>query len=129
MNDFNGQWTISQDEEYFNECEYFDTKEEAINFGKSYEDFDGIGFYVGQIEAIPMYTDFLGDHCIEHIQEHHFNNDGEFGQEYLDDVKKEHLVELDEIIKNAVLDWATKYNYHPRHFFVRSVEYIESEGE
>lgn len=129
MESLNGKWTVSRNEEYFGEYEYFDTKEEAIAFGKSYEEFEGRAFYVGEIEAIPMHTDFLGDHCIEYIQQNHFDNDGEFGQEYLDDVQKEHLAELDEIIKNAILDWATKYNYHPSHFFVKSIERIESEGE
>ena len=39
MNNLHEQWTISDNEEWFNEEYFFDTKEEAVEFGKTYEDF------------------------------------------------------------------------------------------
>lgn len=127
MENLNGKWTIGKNEESFYEYEYFDTKEEAIEFGKEYDGFDGKGFYVGQIESIPMCAGSLGVQVIEFIQTVHADNDGEYGQDYLDDVKREHIEELDKMIEKAVLEWATKYDYHPKHFFVINIEFIESD--
>jgi len=131
MKKLNGQWTFSTSEEYFNECEYYDTKEEAIEAAKEYYDEDhedyGYTFYVGQIEAIKMRADDLADVVIEHIQQDHFDNDGEFGQEYLDNVTKDHLRELDHQLEKLLNDWADKYGYQPKHFFVRNIEAIEVE--
>lgn len=126
MNSLNGMWTISRSGENFNEYEYFETKIEAVQFGLNYEDFEGKSFYVGQIESIPMHTELLANLCIDYISEHHAENDGEWGTEYLDDVKKEHLLELDEAIKNVVLKWATKHDYHPKHFNVINIDFIET---
>jgi len=115
-----GQWTLSKDEEWFGEYEYFETKEECIAFGKEY--YEGTYFYVGQVEEINMKADGLGDYCIDCIQSHHYDNDGEGAQDYLDDVKYEHIEELDNLIEKVVLDWATRHNYHPTHFSVVNIE-------
>jgi predicted RNA-binding protein with EMAP domain len=125
MNELNGKWTISRNQEYFNEYEYFDTKEEAIQFGKIYDEFEGKSFYIGEIESIEMRADSLGDVCIEYICQIHCDNDGEYAQEYLTDVETEHVQELDKLIEKVVLDWATKHDYHPKHFLVQNVEFIE----
>ena len=125
MNELNGKWTISRNQEYFNEYEYFDTKEEAIQFGKIYDEFEGKSFYIGEIESIEMRADSLGDVCIEYIGQIHCDNDGEYAQEYLTDVETEHVQELDKLIEKVVLDWATKHDYHPKYFLVQNVEFIE----
>ena len=52
MNELNGKWTISRNQEYFNEYEYFDTKEEAIQFGKIYDEFEGKSFYIGKLSQL-----------------------------------------------------------------------------
>ena len=125
MSELNGKWTISRYEDCFNEYEYFDTREEAVKFGKTYEEFEGKGFYVGEIESIEMEASNLGDVCIEYIGQIHYDNDGEYAQDYLTDVKTEHVQELDKLIEKVVLDWATKHDYHPRHFLVQKVEFID----
>lgn len=128
MNNLDGQWTISRNEEAFNEYEYFDTKQAAIDFGKEHfaDDNDPpFAFYVGQIESIPMRCNCLADQVIELISEDHADNDGDFGQDYLDNVNTDHVKELDEIIEKAISEWATKHDYHPKHFIVHSIECIE----
>lgn len=127
MNDLNGKWTISRDEECFTEYEYFNTKEAAISFGRTYEAFEGKSFYIGQIETVAMKLSCLGEHVIEMIQETH-QDDGEWAEDYLDDVKLEHKLELDEAIEKLVFEWATKYDYHPKYFHVQSVEFIDMKG-
>ena len=129
MNELNGMWTVSRNQEYFNEYEYFDTKEEAIQFGETYDEFEGRDFYVGEIESTEMRADSLGDICIEYIGQIHSDEDGELAYDYLSEVKNEHIQELDKLIEKVVLDWATKYNYHPRYFLVKNIEFIDIEGE
>ena len=122
MEDNNFKWTISKYDENYNEGEYFDTREEAIEFGLNY--FEGNKFYVGQVEAIPMRADDLGDVCIEYISQVHADNDGEWAQDYLDDVTVDHTKELNGMIEKVVLEWATKHNYHPTFFNVYKIEEI-----
>lgn len=122
MEDNNFKWTISKHDEYYNEGEYFDTREEAIEFGLNY--FEGNKFYIGQVEAIPMRADDLGDVCIEYISQAHAHYDGEWAQDYLDDVTMDHSKELNGMIEKVVLEWATKHNYHPTFFNVYKIEEI-----
>lgn len=129
MESINEKWTISLNYDYFNEYEYFDTKEEAIVFGNSYEEFDGRSFYVGKIREVNMMCDELAINVLEEIEQQHQNNDGEFADDYLHDVKREHIEELDNKIKDLIIDWATKHDYHPKYFRVNNVELISVEKE
>lgn len=125
MDNINEKWTVSQNEESFNQYEYFDTKEKAIAFGRKYKEFEGKSFYVGQVESIPMRASCLGVQIIEYIQEDHFNEDGECAEDYLNNVKREHIDELDKMLETAILEWAIKYDYQPKHFFVKNIESVE----
>ena len=78
MNNLHEQWTISDNEEWFNEGYFFDTKEDAIEFGKTYEDFEGRDFFVGKIREVRMICDELAINVLEEIEQQHQNNDGEF---------------------------------------------------
>lgn len=123
----NAMWTVSLDEEYFNEEYFFDTKEEAIEFGKSYDDFEGRGFWVGKVKEVKMMCDELAIDVLEKIQDLHYNEDEEFAETYLDDVKREHISELDTAIEMAILRWAEAYDYLPNYFKVTDVELVECE--
>lgn len=52
MGNLHEKWTLSDNRDWFNEHEYFDTKEEAIEFGKIYEEVHGESFYVGKIREV-----------------------------------------------------------------------------
>lgn len=127
MSNIHEQWTISNNEEWFNEEYFFDTKEEAIEFGKTYEDFEGRSFFVGKIREVKMMCDELAIPVLEQIQEQHIDQDSEFAETYLDNVKREHIKELDVLLEIAVLDWAEKYGYLPNYFRVTDVEPVECE--
>lgn len=129
MNNLHEQWTISDNEEWFNEECYFDTKEEAIEFGKIYEEFEGGSFFVGKISEVRMMCDELAINVLEEIEQQHQNNDGEYADDYLHYVKRDHIKELDVLLEIAILDWAEKYNYLPNYFRVNSIEKIDMSDE
>ncbi len=120
-----GKWTISQSDEYFNECEFFNSKEEAINFGKRYEEFEGEGFYVGKVKEVKIMASALGDWTIEKIQDIHCDNHGEFAADYLLVVNQNHIDELDNAIEKVITNWADKHKYQPNYFLVNEIEWIE----
>ena len=129
MNNLHEQWTISDNEEWFNEGCYFDTKEAAIEFGKTYEDFEGGSFFVGKIREVKMMCDQLAINVLEEIEQQHQNNDGEFADDYLHDVKREHIEELDGLLENVILKWAEEHGYLPNYFRVNSIENIDMSEE
>ncbi|MFN6676409.1 hypothetical protein ACK4CF_14150 [Enterococcus gallinarum] len=133
-----GKWMCSIDEEQWQAAEYFDTKEEAVGFGiKSIQTFnknpedgcldDEMGstpeevvtsFYVGQAfcPGIPFNVDDL----LERIQEAAYEDGGEFAEDYLDDVTKEHREELDDLIQN----WFIKHKYLPNWYNIYEIDEI-----
>jgi hypothetical protein len=124
MDNLHKQWTISDNRDWFNEHEYFDTKEEAVEFGRTYEEFEGRSFYVGKVIEVEMKCGELAINVIEEIQHQHYNCDYEFAENYLDYVKKEHIKELDNILEKAILGWAEKYGYLPDYFKVYDIERV-----
>lgn len=50
---------------------------------------------------------------------------GEVAENYLDDVTKEHLSELEDQLNEVFYKWQEKYNYKPTFFKVISEEIIE----
>ena len=127
MNNSHEQWTVSDNEEWFNEEYFFDTKEEAIEFGKTYEDFEGAGFFVGKIREVKMICDQLAIPVLGQIQEQHIDQNSEFAETYLDDVKREHIKELDSLLENVILMWAEEHGYLPNYFIVTDIESVECE--
>ena len=127
MKEDSAMWTISLDEDCFNEEYFFDTKEEAIEFGKSYDDFEGRSFWVGKVKEVKMMCDELAIDVLEKIQDLHYNEDEEFAETYLDDIKREHISELDTAIEMTILRWAKTYDYLPNYFKVTDIELVECE--
>ena len=136
--EMHGKWICSIDEEQWQAAEYFDTKEEAVEFGiKSIQAFnknpedgcldDEMGstpeeivtsFYVGQ--AFCPGLPFDVDDLLERIQEAAYEDGGEFAEDYLDDVTKEHREELDDLIQN----WFIKHKYLPNWYNIYEIDEI-----
>lgn len=119
-------WVIRQDEEYFGSGDEFETKEEAIEVG--HDEYYREGFYVGEVKEVKLMCSNLGQEIIELLQNYHYSNDGEIAENYLDDVRTEHIKELDEILDKAIVEWATKHSYLPDYFHVVNIEYIPERG-
>ena len=136
--EMHGKWMCSIDEEQWQAAEYFDTKEEAVEFGiKSIQTFNKIpedgclddemgstpeevvtSFYVGQ--AFCPEIPFNVDDLLERIQEAAYEDGGEFAEDYLDDVTKEHREELDDLIQN----WFIKHKYLPNWYNIYEIDEI-----
>ena len=71
--------------------------------------------------------DELAINVLEEIEEQHQSNDGEFADDYLHDVKREHIKELDSLLENVILKWAEEHGYLPNYFRVTDVELVECE--
>lgn len=132
------KWMCSLDEERWQATQYFDTKKDAVEFGfksilafnKNTEDEsldDEMGstpeeivtiFYVGQ--ALCPGIPFDVDELLERMQEAAYEDGGEFAEDYLDDVTKEHREELDELIQN----WFIKHKYLPEWYNIYEIDEI-----
>lgn len=130
MRENQGKWTASQDEEYWNEHEFFDTREEAVAFGlKRAKESGWTVFYVGQVKAMEIRASGLGDQLLDAISTDHYDNHGEFAEDYLTKVDKEHLRILDEKLEEVVRAWADEYGYQPDYFLIEGTEEIIVERE
>lgn len=105
--------------------EIFDTKEEAIAEGrKEAVECKTDGFKVGIIENAHNFgIDVVS--VIEQIQEKMYNEMGEVAEDYLDDVTKDDLHELEEKLNTVYHEWQKKHSYYPSFYKVISEEIIE----
>ncbi|EJA1059477.1 hypothetical protein MRS31_002875, partial [Listeria monocytogenes] len=125
--------------------ERFDTKEEAIIYGvellteynslddderRDYDLSDGLNmrpldyeniytFFVGQIEEVEFPTEV--DTLLENIAQCVYDEVGECGEEYLNDVTQEHKEQLSDLI----YEWAKQRDYLPACFKIEMVEEID----
>lgn len=140
-----GQWMLNgTDGDRWEACEYFDTKEEAIFYGiellteynsldnkqrRDYDLSDGLNlypyeheniytFFVGQIEEVEFPTEV--DTLLENIAQCVYDEVGECGEEYLNDVTQEHKEQLSDLI----YEWAKQRDYLPACFKIEMVEEI-----
>ncbi|MBV1079969.1 hypothetical protein J0M99_12765 [Listeria monocytogenes] len=142
-----GQWMLNgTDGERWGAFERFDTKEEAIIYGvellteynslddderRDYDLSDGLNmrpldyeniytFFVGQIEEVEFPTEV--DTLLENIAQCVYDEVGECGEEYLNDVDEKHQTELQELIR----DWAERHDYLPNYFTISLTELIDT---
>ena len=105
----------------------YDTKEEAIKQGKkeAIEDRKQ-SFKVGIIEE-PTNFGVDVNQVIGNLQEAMYEEIGEAGWDYLDDVTKEDALELEKRLNEVFYKWQEEHNYKPSFYKVISEEVIEVE--
>lgn len=105
--------------------EIYDNREEAIKEGiKDAIDFEKKSFKIGIIEEVANFgIDAQG--VIENIQNDMYGEYGEVAEDYLDDVTKEHLSELEDQLNEVFYKWQEKYNYKPTFYGVINEEIIK----
>lgn len=119
----NNKWTTSTDGEIFT-GEIYNTKEEAIEALE--DDFDlENGHWIGQIESIPLSSLVIGDFIVEDIQTRAQDQAGESAEDYLNDVSKEEVAELEQVI----VDWFEKKGYVPRFYAIKNSEQVLPKGK
>ncbi|MEK5038786.1 hypothetical protein [Sporosarcina sp. FSL K6-3457] len=119
------QWMYNSNEEVWLNCNYFDTEEEAIRAGKEY--FNGTHyrkFFVGQVKNLSIGVGVDAGRVLEDIAENVYGEVGEVAGEYLRDVHKEHLSELEELLNDVLHYWMDNYDYKPKYFRVDNVECV-----
>lgn len=140
----NGKWILNdENSEYWNASDSFDSREEAVTKGKevlkiynastleqkkrislsdigfSQNTYDNIeSFDVGQIQRATIAKN--GERFVDMVAEEAYEEYGEFAEDYLSDVKKEHLDELGLLLHG----WFEKHNYMPAFFMVENVSTI-----
>ena len=102
----------------------FDTKEQAIEEGRKEAIKEGlIKFRVGQIASPPKFG-IEADIVIERISEVMYEDVGEVAEDYLDDVTKEHLLELEEKLNEVFFKWQKEHGYNPTFYKITNIEEI-----
>lgn len=133
-----GKWLINLVEDGIWSSEYeFDTKEEAIAYGKSefeglYEEENGEKFdaetykeifYVGKIER---YTPSVCAYSvIDNIVDNAHDEVGEVAESFLESVSKQEYGFLEERLNEALNEWLDETKNHPTFFKIVNVERVE----
>lgn len=122
----NGKWTYSTSEEYFNSGEYFDTKEQAIAFGKAEcAEYEGVTkIYVGQVAEVGLGVTVDVDSIMEHINQSMCDDVGEHAEDYLMHTKNEHDNELEAELCDVITKWIKRHGYEPEFFKVINIETV-----
>jgi hypothetical protein len=121
-----GKWCISNDGELYNADDY-DTKEDAILVAK--EDYKYSNFYVAKVVNLKFdETDVsLSDRAYEGLSEQLFEECGEISEVWDNDVTKEQLEELENMLGNTVIEWINKNNLQPQCYGITGECRIETE--
>lgn len=105
--------------------EEFATREEAIEFGKQEAPGWGVNyFYIGTKEPLEHKISVDVDGVLEQIAENIYDKVGEVAEDYLRDVKQEHVEELQEKMDAVLHEWMEKHRYYPNFYGVNNVERI-----
>ena len=104
--------------------EEFDTKEQAIKEGRKQAMEEGLNkFEIGETEP-PLNVGIDVDRVIEDVQAIMYDDIGEVAEDYLDDVSKEHLLELEEKLNEVFFKWQKEHGYEPNFYKIINIEEI-----
>lgn len=128
-----GKWCYSFDEE--NYTGKFDSREEALKEAKEIdEDYKGNAegrLWVGKVQKV-FPSGVQIDSILEDVAENTAVNSNaypEYGQDYLDYVDAEHVLELENSLNEVLFNWMDKYKYKPDWFEVVDVEEVYLGGK
>lgn len=120
------KWIYSENEElYWELSDEFDSKEDAIESAKEDEEIEGESIFVGKkVPGRVCGVDI--DYILENVLLHSTDGleDG-IGEDFLMNVEKEHIDELEDKFNEIFFEWIKKYNYEPDWFEVIDVESVD----
>jgi len=118
-----GQWMYNfGDEEHWDECEFFETREEAIETGRAEAiEREEESYQVGQITCFIPSIDV--DNVLDYISENAYDQCGECSEGYLDYTKEEKQ-KLEDMLNEALERWMDETNNHPTFFMIENTEDI-----
>ena len=118
-------WKWKNDESF--SCA-LDSIEECLEEARTENNKNHKRVYIGIVAEVGICVDT--DDVIENIQNRVYSEYGEIAEEYLDDISKEQLNELDEALNKLFREWKDKYKLDPPIFDVEEVkEYNLETGE
>lgn len=110
--------------------EEFNSREEAIQFGmREAEAWKEEQFRIGTKEDLDGVVWFSAEGILEQIAQNAYDEAGEVAEYYLEDVKPEHLTELQESLNTLLRSWFDLYGYFPVFYKIGNVETIRVEYE
>lgn len=119
-----GQWTWSFEEDSLWYNDAFDTKEEAITDGKECaKDEEKDCIYIGQIKLVGLPV-IDAETILEQLGEQVYDEVGEVAEDYLINVPKEAVQELEEALNKVFEEWATKHKQYPSFYTLHNIERI-----
>jgi hypothetical protein len=118
-----GKWCYSFNEENFEGD--FRTKAEAIAEAEYYvyeADDDRDFIYVGQTKEVivSINTNWL----LDQLGEQAYEQAGEYAEDYLYDVSREHESILEERLNDVLYAWMEEFNYKPNFWTVENVQKV-----
>ncbi len=126
MQNWGIQFTDADNEIWSTDYEGYETKEEAIKDGLGMVNEgveEGSAFRVGKIVACRMSKIDAG-RVVEDAQDRLYNEVGEYGETYLEDVTEEQEKELEEALNNVFYEWHKKHNLFSNCYTVEDEEYV-----
>lgn len=119
MNVSEGKFVWSENEEEFNNENEFDTIEDALENAAS-EVEKGETVYVGKIKKVDLYIDVTK--ALENLQEIVYNQVGDVSSDYLNNVKSEQEIELQEALNEVLIKFLEKNNLMPDFYSIVDVK-------
>lgn len=121
LNESYDLWLYSENEENFY-GETFYTKESAIEAALEDENIGEV-FYVGKQSQVNI-SGVNVSTILEDVAENTAQGFDGFGDDYLEDVKGEHMRELEDALDEVLFKWIEKYNYKPDWYEIVDIEMI-----
>jgi hypothetical protein len=118
-----GQWMYNfGDEEHWNECEYFNTREEAIEVGRAEAiEREEESYQIGQITCFIPSIDV--DNVLDNISENAYDQCGEYADGY-PNCTKEEKQKLQDMLDEVLVKWMDETNNHPTFYMIENTEDI-----
>jgi hypothetical protein len=102
-------WGASWDEEDWSSADCtFGSREEAIKYAESSDDFDpGEKYWTGRAvkPALEELLPSMGHDTVEHLIEQANDIGGEFAEPFMEDIGRKEIEDLDERLKPVILQW------------------------
>lgn len=114
-------WLYSNNEESFYSDTFY-TKDSAIQAALEDEEMEDV-FYVGKQSPVNI-SGVNVSTILENVAENTAQGFDGFGDDYLEDVKGEHMRELEDALDEVLFKWIEKYNYKPDWYEIVDIEMI-----